>query len=276
MSEGTQARITRTLIVLGVLVIVWRILAGAGGLGLGAPGGRSVASIALNTALGLMGLLFIGCGLAAWFRARTEAAASFALYGLCYGMHWGGVIPAYTQWLGNTFTLLHLVLSGVLSQAFLLTFALVYPRKTVVMEWRFAPYILFAPAFIAVVGMLVAILMQTDAAVLAELEGWLQLSETVLTNGYFLLAALVIWWRWWRMDKAVRRQTGAALMGAGLLLAVAPYVASVIVNSIAPAPWIYRFGAAPYTLFFSLIPATFLASILRQHRNAAHDNRPFV
>ena len=272
MSEDSQARITRILSVLGVLVIVWRILAGAGGFGLGAPGGRSVASIGLNTALGLMGLLFIGCGLAAWFRARTEAAAFFALYALFYGMHWGGMIPSYNQWLGNAFTLLHLVLSGVLSQAFLLHFALVYPRKTVVMERRFALYILFTPAFIAVVGMLVAILLQANATLFAELESWLQLSETVLTNGYFLLAALVIWWRWWRTDKETRRQTGAALMGAGLLLAIAPYLASVIVNSIAPAPWIYRFGAVPYTLFFSLIPATFLASILRQHRNAAQNS----
>ena len=35
------------------------------------------------------------------------------------------------------------------------------------------------------------------------------------------------------------------------------------------APWIYRFGAVPYTLFFSLIPATFLAAILKQHAPAA-------
>ena len=62
-----------------------------------------------------MGLLFVGCGLAAWFRTRTEAAAFFALYGLFYGMHWGGVIPAYNQWLANAFALLHLVLSDSLN-----------------------------------------------------------------------------------------------------------------------------------------------------------------
>ena len=237
----------------------------------GISGGATAVSIGLNTALGLMGLLFIGCGLAAWFRVRSEVAALFALYGLFYGMHWGGVIPANDEWFVNTYRLLHLVLSGILSQAFLLHFALLYLRTTTILSWRPSLYIIYAPAAVSVLLMLVAILFQTNAALLAEVEGWLQFSETVFTNGYFLLAALVIWGAWWRADKESRRDSDVSRLAVGLLVAISPYLGSIILNAIASVPWIYRFGAAPYTLFFSLIPVTFLIAILKQYREAAHN-----
>ncbi len=269
MSESTVRRITRTLILLGVLVIIWRIVTGLGRFGIGAPGGASAVSINLGIALGLMGLLFVGCGLAAWFRMRTEAAALFALYGVFYGLHWGGVIYAENAWFENTYRLLHLVLSGILSQAFLLHFALLYTRAKAILEWRPSIYILYAPAALAVLVMLMAILVQGNAALLTELEGWLQLSETIFTNVYFLFAALVIWAGWWRTEKESRRETGVSLAAGGLLVSISPYVASIIVNAIAPAPWIYQYGAVPYTLFFSLIPVTFLIAILS--RNVVHN-----
>ena len=262
MHEPTQRRITRTLSVLGVLMIGWRILAGAGHFGIGATGGPNAITIGLNTALGMMGLLFIGCGLTAWLRLRTHAAALFGLYGLFYGMHWGGLVPASSQWLTNTFSLLHLVLSGVLSQAFLLHFSLVYPRTSPILDSRPSLYVLYTPAAVAVVVMLVAILLQGNAALFVELEGWLQTFETVFTNGYFLLAALVIWRTWWRTDKESRDESSLNVIALGLLVAIIPYVTSVIVNALALVPWVYRFGAVPYTLFFSLIPVTFLIAIL--------------
>ena len=215
MSESTERRITRTLILLGGLVIAWRIVTGLGRFGLGAPGGASAVSISLGTALGLMGLLFIGCGLVAWFRMRTEAAALFALYGLFYGMHWGGVIYAENAWLDNTYRLIHLVLSGILSQAFLLHFALLYTRANAILDWRPSIYVLYAPAAAAVLVMLITILLQGNAALLNKLEGWLQLSESIFTNVYFLFAALVIWAGWWRTEKESRRETGVSLVAGG-------------------------------------------------------------
>ena len=119
--------------------------------------------------------------------------------------------------------------------------------------------------------MLMTILLQGNAALLTELEGWLQLSETIFTNVYFLFAALVIWAGWWRTERESRRETGVSLAAGGLLVSISPYLASIIVSAIAPAPWIYQYGAAPYTLFFSLIPVTFLIAILRNHRNAVQN-----
>ncbi len=265
MSERTARRVTRMLIVFGTLVIIWRIVTGLGRLGVGAPGGAGGVSVTLGLALGLMGLLFVLCGLAAWFQMRTEAAALFALYGVFYGLHWGGVIYTEDAWFDNAYRLLHLVLSGILSQAFLFHFALLYTRAKAILDWRPSIYILYAPAAVVVLVMLLTILLQRNATVLAELEGWLQLSETIFTNVYFLFAALVIWAGWWRTDKESRRETGVSLAAGGLLVSISPYLASIIADAVAPAPWIYQYGAVPYTLFFSLIPITFLMAMLRNN-----------
>jgi len=269
MSEHTVRRVTRTLILFGVLVIIWRVVTGLGRLSIGAPGGASGGSMTLGLALGLMGLLFVLCGLAAWFRMRTAAAALFAFYGVFYGLHWGGVIYAEDAWFDNAFRLLHLVLSGILSQAFLFHFALLYTQAKAILDRRLSIYILYAPAAVVVLVMLVTILLQGNATVLAELEGWLQLSETIFTNVYFLFAALAIWAGWWRTDRESRRETGISLAAGGLLVSISPYLASIIGNAAAPAPWIYQFGAAPYTLFFSFIPITFLIAMLRNHGTVA-------
>lgn len=257
-------------------MIGWRALAGAGHFGIGAPGGHSPEYVGLSTALGTMGLLFIGCGLAAWFRLRTPAAALLALYCLFYGMHWGGLVPAYNPWLNNTFSLLHLVLSGVLSQAFLLHFALVYPSRYAIVAWRPFPYILYAPVAGAIVLMFVAILLQRNAVLFAQINGWLLVAETVFTNGYFLLAVIAIWGSWFRTERVLRYQTGVNVLAIGLLVAVMPYVASVIVDAIASMDWIYSLGTAPYTLFFSVIPVTFLIAIRRggNHLAASRPRTP--
>ena len=59
-----------------------------------------------------------------------------------------------------------------------------------------------------------------------------------------------------------RDESSLNVIALGLLVAIIPYVTSVIVNALALVPWVYRFGAVPYTLFFSLIPVTFLIAIL--------------
>ncbi len=89
--NNTERNIARTLVLLAILVVAWRIVTGLGRFGINEQGSANDVSISLGIALSLMGLLFVGCGLAAWFRMRTKASALFALYGVFYGLHWGGV-----------------------------------------------------------------------------------------------------------------------------------------------------------------------------------------
>jgi len=230
-----------------------------------------------------MGLLFAGCGLAAWFRVRTKAAALFALYGVFNGLFWGGVIHAGT-W--SVISNLFRELGSILSQAFLLHFALLYTRVKAILDWRPLIYILYAPtAIVAVLTMLVYILFlfYRNTALFLELGIWLNPSEFIYTIVYFLFAAFVIWAGWWRTEKESRRKTGVSFAASGLIVSLSPYLASAI-NTIVPVPWIYQYGYVPSRdallampdshramFFFSLIPVTFLIAILRNHRNAVQN-----
>ena len=126
------------------------------------------------------------------------------------------------------------------------------------------------PVFVALSLMFAAILLQADTGLFTQIESWLLTMETVFTNGYFLLAAIVVWGSWFRTGADLRYETGANFLAIGLLVAITPYVTSVVVIAMVPMDWIYGHGTAPYTLFFSLIPVTFLVAILREGNRRPH------
>ena len=168
MSSGSRRGVTTILVILGLIVIAWRLVAMAGYFDIDAAPASTPATTFFMTALGLMGLLFIAAGFVAWFHARTLIAALFALYGIFYGMHWGGVIFAQDVWLENSYRLVHLVLSGILSQAFLLHFTLAFFAGEYLRRRRFFVAVLYAPAAFSIVSTLVMMIMEKsgDIAIL--------------------------------------------------------------------------------------------------------------
>ena len=231
-----------------VLAIVWRTTTLVESLN------EQASDVIQLMLLNLLGFVFMVSGYFIWLQLRNPAAFLFFLYGLFYGLHWGGIINTDSANVNDAMYMLYLVITGSVSQSLLLRFSLLVTEvDRTILHWRYAIHLVYAPAaallaFAALAGFL------TLNQGFRELNGLVVTLEGVVTNGYFLIAVLVIWWTWLRASGNERREKGFNWMAVGLLLAITPYVASIVVYALTQADWVYAFGTIPYTLFFAAIP----------------------
>ena len=94
------------------------------------------------------------------------------------------------------------------------------------------------------------------------------LLKTVQTNLYPLLGIIGIVVRFVRANKEERQAFGLTIVLWGNLVAVLPYLAAVLMESLAPAITLPGGqGALPFTLFFILTPVSFTFAILKSYHS---------
>lgn len=211
--------------------------------------------------LGVMGLGFIACGLIAHHWAGTRASWLFALYAAFAGLHWGGPLGVSTKaWI------VYLFVSGLLSEALLLHFALVFPRPLRPHLPRWMPILLYGPVAVSglVAATIVALTPQMPAAQALTQVFW-GLHATV-PNLFAVLTIVVVGIRFARATPAERRADGLTFLLLGMVFGVGPYLGVLTAGA---AGVELPGGPEPYNLFFILIPIGFCAAILR-HRASSH------
>lgn len=159
----------------------------------------------LRLPIGLLGVLFVACGVWAWWARPGRRTRVFLLYGLGGGVHWGGAIDAP----GAELSLLMVYLAtSALGEAALLHLALIYPRGARFGRWRLA---LYAPAALALA-------LAPLAGVLARPTLETAIGLLLMTaNAFGLIAGLIFLVRLFAADPATRRAARLPLVAGGIL-----------------------------------------------------------
>ncbi len=187
---------------LAVAVLLWRALAFAW------PSSLITTADSLRLPLALLVVLFVACGVAAWWLRPGRASGIFLVYALGGGIHWGGSVGAPQP--GLELGLLFGYLSvAAMAEAALLHFALIYPSDRRLPGWGRA--LLYSPAALALACCALAGVIPRSTlapAIVAVLT---------IANAMSIAAVVVFLVSLWRTNAATRRAARLPLIVAGLL-----------------------------------------------------------
>jgi len=110
------------VLLLSVMVLLFRVAAWFN------PSSVIVIPPALGLHLNLLGMLFLACGVWAWFKKPSRLTRVFLLSSLGGGIHWGGSIASGNQGLETAFLFFYAGATALGDGAFL-DLALHYPRS---------------------------------------------------------------------------------------------------------------------------------------------------
>jgi len=233
----------RSWVVAGVAgVFLWRVTAFLLPSSLvSAPGG-------LRLPLALLGVLFLGCGVWAWWIRPSRATAIFLAYGIGNGIHWGGTVGPSNEGLELSLFFVYLGFTA-LADAALLHLALVFPSgRSLARGTRVALYV--AAALALLVALIAGLLPQTSLETTAGLI-LLVANLLSLTAGVVFLASLL------RVDSATRRAARLPLIVSGM---VAGSVVALLGAGGAlpghPEAWNLALGVIPISLAIALVSHT--------------------
>ncbi len=220
-------------------VLLWRAAA------LARPSSMIPIPDGLRLPVALLGVLFLACGVWAWWARPNRWTLVFLLYGIGQGIHWGGAVGAPSRGLELSLLFGYLAATA-LGEAAFLHLALIYPRGgSLAPAWRSA---LYAPAALA-------LLLATAAGVLPRtvletLVGALLLVANVfgIAGGIAFLVRLV------RADPETRRAARLPLIVGGIAAGTA--VALLGSGGVLPGPaeaWNLAYGLLPICLVVALL-----------------------
>jgi hypothetical protein len=195
--------------------------------------------------LTLLGLVFLGAGLWAWFARPHRWTNLFLIYGLCGGVHWGGAVGAADPTLAMSLFFAYLAATA-LGDAALLHLALIYSREgSLAQAGRVA---LYAPAAVALLfGLVAGLLPQT---ILQPAAGVLLL----LANLFSLVAGMVFLARFFAADHAVRAAARLPLIASGMVAgSVTALLGAGGVLPGHPEAWNLALGLIPISLAVALV-----------------------
>ena len=199
----------------------------------------------LRLPLLLLGVLFLLCGVWAYWARPDRWTTVFLVYALGGGVHWGGAIGAPQAGLELSFLFVYLGLSA-LGEAALLHLALIYPKNgPLAQRWRGA---LYAPAALALLVAAVAGFL--PQAILRTMAGSLFLVASLLG----LVAGFLFLVRLFTVERAVRRAArlphivGGLVVGGGLEL-----LGTTGVLPGHPGAWSLLLGLIPISLAIALV-----------------------
>lgn len=242
--RSTQIRSwTPALLVLGVLVLAWRVAAWmspyAGDAG--RPGSPT------RLALAILGLLYLVCGVAAYLRHAGRSTRLFAFYGLASGLHWGGPIGAGRAAVEEALLLLYLTASSFLGQAFFAHLALVFAEPWQLEARRWIRATIYLPAALA--ATLSILVLATGGVALSPASaayGALLVLPTLLS--LFGVAVFVV--RFVGATTGERASLGLVPVLGALVLAVAASSLSGLGLAPPQAPHALNLGYAPLPVAF--------------------------
>lgn len=239
--SGKTGLLTILFAGLGIAVLGWRVLAYRD------PAALVPIPDGLRLPLAAFGIVFAGCGLAAWLLRPGPATALFALVGLGGGVHWGGSIGAASG--GTELALFFVYLAATaLGEAALLNLSLTYGRHWITRTGVKA--LLYLPAAVAAVLAPAAPVLPEQ--VLQTAAGILLLFSTL--SG--IAAGVIFIVRFARAHAGTRRRDGLGIIVATMIAGFA--LSTLGAGGVLPGP-----GEA-WNLANVLIPAGLLFALVRR------------
>ncbi len=189
--EPRHNRAGSTVLALAAFVLLWRVVAAMSPYREGVLATMTEDSLGIRWGLGVMGIMFMACGLYAYAHDRRHMVMIFALYACTGGLHWGGPISVANSTLEAALFLFYFVASDHLGQAFFLHFTLLLTGTSKLIEGR-RWLILYLPAALAGVVSLgiIALPMESAASKPLRQSFWLLIASMVVYD-LVVLAILV-------------------------------------------------------------------------------------
>ena len=221
------------------MVLLWRIAA------LVWPSSLVTISEAIRLPLALLGVLFITCGVWAWWVRPGRWTATFLVYGIGAGVHWGGTVGATHAGLELSLFFVYLAFSAF-GEAGLLHLALIFPGgRSLARGNRVALYSVAALALLVapIAGVL-------SKAILEPIAGLI----LIVANLFSLVAGVIFLVSLFRVDYATRR-------AARLPLVVTSMIATFIVATLGTEGTLLVQSDA-WNLVYSLVPITLATALV--------------
>lgn len=177
------------------------------------PAATDPAAVRLTA--GLLGLLFLGCGLWAFHEARDRSSLLFAIYCVTACLHWGGPMGLGPDPLPTVLLGLYLVAGVLLNQTLLLHVALGFPRPFAVASNRGFLSLLYLPTAIGVVLMAGLTIPSIQAGALGLLG-----AMYLVATGLGVAGGVLFIVRLFRADSSLRRRRRLWTVVGALVFAV--------------------------------------------------------
>ncbi len=237
-SSDAPGPFRRSWVLAAVVVLLWRAAA------LIWPSSLVVIPEAVRLPLGLLGLLFLICGVWAWWLRPGRWTAVFLIYGIGGGIHWGGTIDPTHAGLEISLLFVYLGFSA-LGEAGLLHLALIFPSgRSLKLGKRL---VLYSIGTLALLTASIASLL--SKAILEPLAGLIIL----IANLFSLVAGVLFLVALFRVDSATRR-------AARLPLIVTSMIGTFIVSTLGTEGILLAQSDA-WNLFIGLVPISLAVAL---------------
>jgi hypothetical protein len=233
------------------------------------PTGLPASELSLARTRSLLGLLFLGFPLWAWFKSPDSPALLLGIFGLSFGFLLMGA-PSFES------PAVRSVLDGVgilalyTGIAALVHFLLAFPSRHRLLDRRWSRAVLYGPAVILVLVSVGTLNLPNEIIPRDVLSTVLSVLATLFGALYFLAAIVLLIWRYGAASRADRATHSLGMMLVGTLAAFVPLLLYPVVTSLWPASTkYYQIIASTYSppLTLALIPIAFSVAAVRSARS---------
>lgn len=206
----------------------------------------------LDLALNGLGMIFLVCGVIAFWKNNGFAAFLFLLY--CFGQafHWGGPFKVANVQIQIVIWLVYFIIS-MFGISALLHFSMVYPEPWKFVRTKISLPIIYAPPIIGILLTLTGFILPLEVSNESFVNTFL-LFEMVSVNLFALITIIIIVIRDIGADRETRRRFGLHLLVVGAILGPLPYIAAAVAGVS---------STQPYNLFLALTPILFSFALVR-------------
>jgi len=193
--------------------------------------GQSSKGKTLNWLATLIGFLYIFFGVRAYLKGRTKAALLFGIFGLFFGFNFLGG-PYFESYMMRSVVGAITLPFFLLSFAALLNFMLAYPKPRALLEKKLNVRLIYAPAILMTLIILVLIIFQPDST--SGLNTMMRFLFGIFILFYFGWSILAMIQNYSKASAGERSGYGLNLLLWGTVIGLVPILLIVIINTAAP------------------------------------------
>jgi len=202
--------------------------------------------------LAIMGLVFLICGMIAFFKLNNLKAFLFALYCIATAFHWGYIPNVIDFTLQNILTSFYVFVS-ICSGSFVLHFIWLFVNRPITTGKLLLFYL---PGILGGIFLIITL-------VNSDMLPMFQLIEFVLVTLYVLAAYVFLIKKFINTPRSLRASFGLTIMVLGAVIGSLPYVLSEFFLFM---DFGGNIGTQPYNLFFVLEPMAFAYGLIKAER----------
>ena len=194
-------------------------------------GSQSTKGKTLNWLASLIGFLYIFFGVRAYLKGRTTETLLFGIFALFFGFNFLGGPYFESHVMRNIVGAITLPVF-LISFAALLNFMLAYPKRRPFLEKTMNVRMIYAPAILLTLVILVLIIFQPDST--SGLNTMMRLLFGIFILFYFGWSIIAMIQNYSRASATERSDYGLNLLLWGTVIGLAPILLIVIINTAAP------------------------------------------